>query len=520
MPIAALYYYRPETTPRETATLDVDICVYGGSSGGVAAAVQASRFGRSTVILEPSGQVGGMSAGGLSMTDIGNKHAIGGLSREFYRRCGAHYGIDEEWRFEPHVATQVFRALLEEAQVPVYYRQFLHSVEKEGSRITQITMESGLAVRAKLFIDASYEGDLMARAGVSYQVGREANSLYGETLNGVQVHDKHQFDFPVDPYVRAGEPASGLLPGIDPNGPGEAGAGDTRIQAYNFRLCLTRRENNRLAYTQPVGYDRSEYELLARYLATGWNEVFRKYDTIRGDKVDMNNHGAVSSDFIGRNYAYPEASYAEREQIFQAHVTYQQGLMWFMANDPAVPAPIREEWASWGLAADEFIETDGWPHQLYVREARRLLGPYVMNEHHCRGTAVVEDSIGLAAYTMDSHNCQRFVRDGRVLNEGDVQVAGFPPYPISYGAIVPRKGECDNLFVPVCLSSSHIAYGSIRMEPVFMILGQSAATAATLAIDLKAAVQDVPYAKLREQLVRDGQRLTQADSSSERSQVV
>jgi hypothetical protein len=518
MPHPNLFYYRP-AAPETDGTHDVDLCVYGGTSAGLAAAVAARRLDLSAVVLEPSGHVGGMTAGGLSMTDIGNKRAIGGLSREFYRRCGTRYGAEEEWCFEPRVAAEVFRELLAEAGVPVFTRQFLAGVELEGGRITRITLEGGRSVRARVFVDATYEGDLMAHAGVSYTVGRESNAQYGETLNGAQVRPTHQFDFPVDPYVTPGDPASGLLPGIEP---GEVlpGSGDHRVQAYNFRLCLTQKEGNRIPFERPEGYEPREYELLARYLAAGWSEAFRKFDPIRGDKVDMNNHGAVSSDFIGRNFAYPEAGYAERERIFQQHVTYQQGFMWFMANDPAVPPAIRERWASWGLAADEFADTGGWPHQLYVREARRMVGDAVMTEHNCRGDTLAEEVVGLAAYTMDSHNCRRFVQNGQARNEGDVQVAGFPPYPIGYRAIVPRRGECENLLVPVCLSSTHIAYGSIRMEPVFMILGQSAAAAASLAIHRQVSVQDVPYAELRPLLERAGQVLAWDELAGERAEVV
>lgn len=516
-----LYYYRPGSAPAATQTLAADLCVYGATAAGVAAAVAATRLGRTAVLIEHGGAVGGITAGGLSMTDIGNKRAIGGLSREFYRRCGAHYGAAEEWRFEPHIASAVLAELLAEASVPVYMRQPLASVAMDGQRITSITTEGGLTVQARIFLDTSYEGDLLARAGVSYTVGRESNAQYGETLNGVQIHPTHQFDLPIDPYITPGDPSSGLLPGIEAAPAEPPGTGDHRVQAYNFRLCLTRAPGNRIPFAQPAAYDRREYELLARYFAAGWGaEVFRKFDPIRGEKVDMNNHGGLSSDFIGRNYAYPEASYAERERIFQAHVSYQQGYMWFMANDPAVPPAIRERWAEWGLAADEFTATGGWPHQLYVREARRMLGDYVMTEHDCRGATAADDVVGLAAYTMDSHNCRRFVRDGRVWNEGDVQVAGFPPYPISYRAIVPRRGECENLLVPVCLSSSHIAYGSIRMEPVFMILGQSAAAAANLAIAKGCAVQDVPYRQLREQLQRDGQVLSWDNLAGELGEVV
>jgi len=506
--IRNLYYYNPDTVKQMTQTVEADVCIYGGNAGAVAAALQVSRKGKQAVILEPGGHLGGLTSGGLSMTDIGNKGAIGGISREFYRRCGQKYGVAEEWRFEPHIAEQVFQEMIEEAGVPLYYRQFLQSVEKEGARLVSITMESGLTVRAKAFIDATYEGDLMARAGVQYHVGREANATYDETLNGLQVHDTHQFELAVDPYVVEGDPASGLLPGITPGDPGQTGDGDHRVQAYNFRLCLTTNADNRIPYEQPAGYNPQEYVLLARYLAKGWreSEVFRKFDPIANDKVDKNNHGAVSTDYIGMNYDYPEADYATREQIFQAHVTYQKGLMWFLGNDPSVPEPIREKWSQWGLAKDEFPETGGWPHQLYVREARRMIADTVMTEHHCRGKILVEDAVGLAAYTMDSHNCQRFVKDGRVWNEGDVQVHGFPPYPISYRSIVPKQAECENLLVPVCLAASHIAYGSIRMEPVFMILGQSAAYAAALAIDGNRAVQDVAYGDLRK-LLEEGQQI-------------
>jgi len=359
----------------------------------------------------------------------------------------------------------------------------------------------------------------MARAGVKYHVGREANAAYGETLNGVQVRNTHQFDRPVDPYVVEGDPKSGLLPGINPGDPGKQGEGDHRVQAYNFRLCLTNDPANRIPFEKPAGYDPREYVLLSRYLKAGFpeSEVFRKFDPIRNTgsgenpsryvKVDKNNHGGLSTDFIGRNYDYPEADYATRERIFQEHVTYQKGLMWFLGNDPSVPERIRTRWSQWGLCRDEFPETGGWPHQLYVREARRMISDVVMTEHHCRGKQVAEDAVGLAAYTMDSHNCQRFVQDGRVRNEGDVQVGGAPPYPISYRSIVPREAECENLVVPVCLAASHIAYGSIRMEPVFMILGQSAATAAVLAMEGKTTVQDVSYEALKQRLLRDKQIL-------------
>ena len=502
-------YYDPvaATTPLNQ-TIETDVCIYGGTSAAVAAALQLHRMGKKAVILEQNLHLGGMSSGGLGETDIGNKAAIGGVSREFYKRVGQKYGMAENWKFEPHIAEEVFNDMIKEAGTPVFYRQYLKSIEKNGARLVSITMESGLKVRAKVFLDATYEGDLMARAGVKYHVGREANAVYNETVNGVQVRNAHQFDRPVSPYIVENDANSGLLPGINPT-VAEQGSGDEKVQAYNFRLCLSKVPENRIPYEKPAGYNPQEYVLLARLLKAGWPEsqVFGKFDAIANNKVDKNNHGAVSTDFIGRNYLWPEADYATREKIFQEHVTYQKGLMWFLGNDPQVPESIRAKWNGWGLPKDEFQDSGGWPFQLYVREARRMISDYVMTEHNCRGKIVVEDPVSLAAYTMDSHNCQRFVRDGRVMNEGDVQVGGFPPYPISFRSIIPKKAECENLVVPVCLSTSHIAYGSIRMEPVFMILAQSAATVASLAIDENIAVQDVNYPKLREKLLADGQIL-------------
>ncbi len=504
------HYYDPvAATTAVNQTLDTDVCIYGGTSAGVAAALQASRMGKKAVILEQNMHLGGMSSGGLGETDIGNKAAIGGVSREFYKRVGQKNGMAENWKFEPHIAEEVFNDMVKEAGAPVFYRQFLKSVEKNGARLLSITMESGLKVRAKQFIDATYEGDLMAKAGVNYTVGREANAVYNETVDGVQVQGGHQFDRPVSPYIVEGDATSGLLPGINPGDPGEKGSGDKRIQAYCFRLCLTKVPDNRIPYEKPEGYKPEEYVLLTRLLKAGWPEgqVFGKFDPVFNGKFDKNNHGAVSTDFIGRNYAWPEADYATREKMFQEHVNYQKGLMWFLGNDPSISESIRTKWSEFGLAKDEFKDTGGWPFQLYVREARRMISDYVMTEAHCRGKAVVEDPVSLAAYTMDSHNCQRFVKDGKVMNEGNVQVGGFPPYPISFRSIVPKKAECENLTVPVCLSTSHIAYGSIRMEPVFMILAQSAATVASMAIDGNGAVQDVDYPKLRERLLADGQVL-------------
>lgn len=488
-----------------------DVVVYGGTSGGVAAAVQAAQMSKSVVLIEPGQHLGGLTSGGLGATDIGNKGAIGGLAREFYRRVGRHYGKEESWTFEPHVAEQVMNELAREAGVKVVLGERLDlngGVSKQQARVANIRMESGRVFAARVFIDASYEGDLMAKAGVSYHVGREANSVYDETFNGVQLGSKkHQFNANVDPYVRPGDPASGLLPGVHAGSPGEHGAGDRRVQAYNFRMCLTDDPANRLPFPKPAGYDPLRYELLRRYIEAGVFDALRSNLPMPNRKTDTNNNGAFSSDNIGMNYDYPDGDYATRDTVFQDHVAYQQGMMWFLANDPRLPEHVRREVNRWGLCKDEFQQTGGWPHQLYIREARRMISAYVMTQHNCQGRETADDAIGLAAYGMDSHNTQRWVKDGHASNEGDVQVHGFRPYPVAYRSIVPKQAECDNLLAPVCLSASHIAYGSIRMEPVFMVLGQSAATAACLAIDRDIAVQEIDYANLKERLLADKQIL-------------
>jgi hypothetical protein len=509
--------------------LNTDILVYGGTAGGVAAAVQAARAGKKVILLEPGMHLGGMTSGGLGQTDIGNKAAIGGISREFYQRLGKHYGKAEMWTFEPHVAEDIFFQMINESSVTLYLSQRLASVLKKGARIEEIEMESGRIFRANIFIDATYEGDLMARAGVKYAVGREANSTYNETLNGNRaVTPKHQFVVPVDPYVKPGDPASGLLPLIQNEDAGAPGAGDKSVQAYNFRLVLTKDAENKRPIAPPKNYDPARYELLARYLENWMRgatneaapgdvtgrptkkptlEQLMHIQMMPGGKTDINNNGGFSTDFIGADYDYPDADYATRARIWQEHEDYTRGLLYFLATSPKVPEHIRNEMGEWGLTRDEFIDTAGWPHQLYIREARRMISDYVMTEKNCRESLQIEDGIGLAAYTMDSHNCRRIVKNGRVENEGDVQVGGFPPYPIAYRSIVPKQSECENLFVPVCLSASHIAYGSIRMEPVFMVLGHSAADAAVMAIDENVAVQKINIAALQNRLLAEKQIL-------------
>ncbi len=487
-----------------------DICIYGGSSSGVIAAYTAARMHKNVILVEPGHHLGGLSSGGLGYTDIGNKYAIKGLSLDFYRRVGQHYGKFEQWIFEPHVAEDIFKQYIREADVAVLYDHAIVGVTKKQGVITALSLMSSSGVpktiKATVFIDCSYEGDLMARAGVSYTVGREANSTYNETYNGIQLREKHQFPDGVDPYKTPGDPSSGLLWGISDAPLGKAGDGDKKVQTYNYRICLTDEAANRIPITRPAGYDSTRYELLLRLLEKKPAKDlggFLKFDILPHHKTDINNNGAFSTDMIGMNYDYPEADYASRRKIGQAHTEYTKGLLYFIGHDERMPVDLREKMLAWGYPRDEYADNDHWTTQMYIREARRMKGAYIMTQANCEGRTTVADGVGLAAYTMDSHNCQRIVVNGMVKNEGDVQIGGFPPYPISYRALVPREEECRNLLVPVCLSASHIAYGSIRMEPVFMELGQSTAIAACLAVDRRVAVQQVDAAAIQKTLRND-----------------
>lgn len=511
---------------------DYDIVIYGCTSAAVAAAVQAKQMGKSVVVVGPEKHLGGLTAGGLGFTDSGNKAVIGGFARSFYQRIKAHYDQadswiyqkpeeynryraeeDAIWVFEPHVAEATFEAIISQYEIPVFRERWLDrskGVIKEDKRIVSIRMLSDEVFSGKVFIDATYEGDLMATAGVTFTVGRESNAVYGETLNGVQKARaiSHQFEHPVSPYRISDDPSSGLLPNVHGEDPGEEGQGDQRVQAYNFRMCLTTVDENRVPFPKPDHYDPLNYELLARELDQGWRKLWVKFDAAPNKKTDTNNHGAFSTDYIGKNYTYPEASYQERQAIIEEHEDYQKGLMWFLSYDPRVPKDVRERMSQWGLAKDEFVDNGHWPHQIYVREARRMVSDFVMTENHLTQKIATPEPIGMGSYNMDSHNVQRYVdSNGHARNEGDIQISPGGPYPISYRAIVPPEDEVRNLIVPVCLSSSHIAYGSIRMEPVFMILGQSAATAAALSIDEQSSVQEVDYAILKQQLLADGQVL-------------
>ena len=468
-----------------------DVCVYGSTSAGVVAAYSAAQCGKSVVLIEPTEHVGGMTTGGLGFTDIGNKQVIKGVAKEFYRKVGRHYGRLEQWIFEPSVADSIMRSYLQHENITVLTGRRIVSADKAGTRITSIVVEtsaephSTMTVGADYFIDCSYEGDLMARAGVSYVVGRESNDTYGETYNGVELMTGHQFPDGIDPYRVEGDPSSGLLWGISDAEVAPDGTGDEMVQAYNYRICLTSDLDNMIPITRPEGYDSTRYELLLRLIEAQpdkrmLNDYFI-WSHMPNDKTDINNRGGFSTDMIGMNHSYPEASYDERDSIIAAHTLYTKGLLWFLGNDQRVPDIMRKRMRMWGYPKDEYTAFGHWTPQLYIREARRMVGEYVATQDDCEGRAVVNDGVAMAAYQMDSHNCQRIVitENGRdmVKNEGNVEIGGGLPYPISYRSITPKRSECTNLLVPVCLSASHIAYGSIRMEPVFMVLGQVAAVA-------------------------------------------
>tara|TARA_R110002073_G_scaffold94640_1_gene219984 strand:+ start:1704 stop:3854 length:2151 start_codon:yes stop_codon:yes gene_type:complete len=539
------HYYEP-AEPGQPKLIECDVAVYGGTPAGVTAAIQAAREGKSAVLFSFNRHVGGMTSGGLTATDLGRKDSIGGIALEFYNRIG------KARDYSPGEAETLYRKMLDEAGVKVLLGRALSSVVMQDQRLVSATMETGETVRAAVFVDSTYEGDLLAAANVSYHVGREPAATYDETLGGqwqtVSWKNVYQFcRLPLSPYVIADDPASGLLPEITAETPGKPGEGDFKVQAYNFRLQLSR-SADKVAFPKPRGYDVNRYALLARFLnfddRIDWRLNYTTAPMTDGPvqirQGDSNNAGSFSSDYVGGNYRWPDGTYQSgsiselppprrglpvplrnlyelRERIFQDHVNYQQGLMYFLANDPQVPEALRARVSAWGLDPHEFIESGFWPHQLYVREGRRMVSDYVVTQADCESRQVVDDSVGLASYPMDSHFCQRVVVEENgvqtVRNEGGFGHGFRKPYPVSYRSIVPKKNECENLLVPVCLSSSHVAFGSIRMEPVYMILGQSAGSAAAMAITEEIAVQDVDYAKLKVKLEHDGQRLVWDDKS-------
>lgn len=487
-----------------------DIVIYGGTSAGIAAAVQAARTGKRPIVIEPSHRIGGMTTCGLGDTDIGIADSVGGLAKEFYQSIGRKYGLSKPvWMFEPKVALEVMEDWVRNHRIPVIYGECIDrqcGTEMIDGEIRMLRLVSGKIIQGRMFIDASYEGDLLAAANISYFVGREDNQSYGETQNGIRTET--ELPAGIDPFRIPGNPESGLLKRVNPDAGGAPGTGDRRLQAYNFRMCITDQAENRIPIQKPRDYDEEDYEILFRAIDAGQTSRFFKFRMLPNRKADANNDSGISTDYIGMNYDYVEADNTTRKRIFEAHKTYQQGLIWTIQNHPRVPKSIRDTHISWGLPADEFIDSENWPPQLYVREARRMISDYVITERSVLRESLQEDVVGLGSYAMDSHHIQYSIdAEGWVRTEGGFYEVLDEPYPISYRALVPRASECTNLLVPVCVSATHAAYGSVRMEPVFMILGQSVASAACLALDTQTTVQAVNYETLREKLLADGQIL-------------
>jgi hypothetical protein len=499
------------------AQQEYDLVVYGATAGGVTTAVAGARHGLRTVLLEPGNHVGGMVSGGLSGTDVGKSEVIGGMALEFYWRAGRHYGLDRHlqqiaWMPEPGVAEKIMRQMLADSKVTLLTGHRLvekRGVTKQGARVTEIVMENGARFKGRIFADTTYEGDLMAQSGIAYTTGRESIAQYGESLAGVRAHTgSHQFAVDIPARDKNGE----LLPEISAEPRGEPGSADKRIQAYNFRVIGTNVPENRIPWEKPENYDAKRYELLARYLPAitkylGRSPVFNEVSLFRiipNGKADLNNRGPFSTDYIGKNYGYPEGTYAERARIWKEHIDYQKGFYYFLANDPRVPKELQEEVRQWGLAKDEFTDTGNWPNQLYVREARRMVGPFVATQKDLQTERTKPDAIGMGSYNSDSHNVQRHVAEGGiVLNEGNVEVP-VQPYQIPYRVMLPRKSEAENVLVPVCFSASHVAFSSLRMEPQWMIIGHAAGIAAALALKSATAVQDIPVADLQKALREEG----------------
>lgn len=494
-----------------------DLVVYGASAAGVTTAVAGARHGLKVALAEPRNQIGGMVSGGLSGTDVGRREVIGGMALEFYFLAGRHYGLDRHlqelaWMPEPKVAAALMRTWLREAGVTLLEQHRLKEksgVRKEKGRILSLTMENGAILQAKYFADASYEGDVMAQAGVAYTTGREGIAQYGESLAGArEVTRSHQFAVDISPRDERGN----LLPEISTAPRGEHGSADKRIQAYNFRVIASNVPENRLPWPKPAGYDPRRYELLARYLPALTKHMGRPIKLnevsllriIPNGKADFNNRGGFSTDYIGKNYEYPDGSYAVRARIWKEHEDYQKGFYYFLANDPRVPRELQEEIRQWGLAKDEFVDNGNWPDQLYVREARRMVGEFVATQKDLQTERTKPDVIGMGSYNSDSHNVQRFINArGFVENEGNVEVP-VEPYQIPYRILIPKRGQADNLFVPLCISASHVAYSSLRMEPQYMILGHATGIAAALAAKTSSAVHDIDIAELQKRLKAEG----------------
>ncbi|XOV93464.1 MAG: FAD-dependent oxidoreductase [Bacteroidota bacterium] len=536
---------------------DTEVLVYGATSGGITAAIQAARMGDQVILIEPSNHIGGTTTGGLVWTDYGQEGVVGGLAGEFYNRVTQHYKSDAAWKvedpfrqrllneklkyiksFEPRVADSIYHQMLSEAGIQLIIGERLDlesGVEKKDNKITSVTFETGKTLKAKVFIDATYEGDLMALAGVSYHVGRESADTYNESLAGVLPDDstirqpKRYFN-KVDPWIRGAnlrgysrvdpyDKEGNLLYGIQ-NLPLEApGAGDDKVQAYNVRIVLTTDPDNLIPITKPADYDSTKYELLIRYVNAHQfdhiRQVLFKIDPVPNQKTDINDGCPYSTDYIGANWDYPEADYARREEILGEHHSFTKGLIYFIGHDPRMPASIRSEMLRYGYPKDEYVNNNHWTPQVYIRETRRMIGEYVMTQNDIDTNTQKEHSVGMGSYALDSHHIQRLVtKDGELINEGNFTIHINGPYEIPYESLIPKEKECANLIVPVCVSSSHVAFGSIRMEPVYMVLGQTAGTAASLALKEDNNVHRVEYENLRSQLIQDGQTLKYVGSNT------
>jgi hypothetical protein len=499
-----------------------DVVVYGATASGSMAAIAAAQHGMHVALVEPGAHIGGMLSGGLSNSDVENQQQlIGGLAQQFFAAAGAHYHQPISYAFEPHVAEEILRDMLAKARVAIFFHSRLASAQKNGSAITHIRLEDGREFIAHVFIDSSYEGDLMKAAGVTYVVGRESRDKYDEPLAGRQdlLPGHHQFRFTVSADTAGG----GLLPFVvAQKDVAVTGSADGRFQSYCFRLCLTEDPADRLPITRPEGYDPNRYELARRYLEAAKGALslgdFLGVVRIPNGKSDVNSTGPVSTDLLGASWEYPEASYARRQQIWEEHLTWAQGLIYFLQNDPAVPEAIRVQANHWGLPKDEFVDTGHWPNQLYVREGRRMQGEYFLTEHDLETLREKYDSIGMAGYNIDirevewlAHKVYLFPKViNQVFMEGYLSMP-VRPWQIPYRALLPMEEQASNLLVTVCISASTIAYASFRMEPNYMIAGESAGTAAALAVKTKRSVHKIDIAELQSELRANGQILSFAD---------
>ena len=500
-----------------------DVIVYGGTAGGAMAAIAAAEQDVKVALLEPRRHIGGMLSGGLGRTDMDRQqYVIGGYAREFFVRAGGYYNKDISWTFEPKVAEEILNKWVEKAGVEVFFGQRVDSVSLERNIIRRIKMENGSEFAAKVFIDSSYEGDLMARAGVSYTIGREGRDKYGESFAGIKEIQpgQHQISVPISPYDSSGN----LLPYvIDDSNVGAVGDGDKKVQAYCFRVCLTEVKENQLPITRPKDYDAARYELMRRYLNK--RKALHKsiwlplgISRMPNGKTDINSGGGVSTNLPGASWEYPDADYKRRQEIWEEHLSHTKGLLYFLGHDEAVPEEIRDEMNRWGLAKDEFIDTGHWPHQMYIREGRRMLGEYIMTQHDVQSKRKKYDTIGIGGYNMDVREVQWIAKQiywfplpkKMVLMEGYF-THPVEPYEIPYRCLLPRQAECNNLLVTSCVSASHMAYSSLRMEPQYMIMGQSAGVASALAVKSERDVHLIDITILQEELKKQKQILSLED---------